>query len=249
MTTTTSTSRRSSSRAELVADQLSGPEPRSERSVTVWCSVRADGDFHPGRVSAHELERRRRSVVDVPWTMPDHRHGTEVVIVRNPGDGDGRRGDIAVTDLDDAVLATWVADCAPLVLVGADREFAVVHAGWKGLAAGVIDAAFAAITEPVVEAMLGPTIHPCCYEFGAGDLAAVAAGVHAPPARVGAITSGGRPALDVPAAVEMGCARHGVAVARLAGCTGCAYDGFSHRVRADPQRQVVAAWRSSGSRP
>lgn len=182
-------------------------------------------------------------MIDLPWTMTDQQHGTEVVRVDVPGAGDGVCGDIAITELDDAVLGCWAADCAPLVMLGTDDEFAVVHAGWRGLAAGVVDAAFAAFREPVAEVVLGPAIGPCCYEFGDDDLAAVAAGVHTDAASVRSVTSDGRPALDVPAAVAAAVRPHGLELSIIGRCTGCAHDGYSHRVRRDPQRHVVAAWR------
>ena len=230
MTTTNSTSRRSSS---------------SRRDVAIVCTTRPDGDFHLTRQSGDVLDRRRRALVDLPWTMADQRHGVEVVRVRTPGDGDGAPGDIAITALDDVVLGCWVGDCAPIVLVGAHREFAVVHAGWRGLAAGVLDAAVEVFSEPVVDVLLGPTIGACCYEFGDDELAAVARGTHAEPEVIRGRTSSGAPALDVTAAVRAASAAHGLEVEVLAGCTGCTFDGFSHRVRSEPQRHVVAAWRSA----
>lgn len=230
MTTTTSTSRRSSS---------------SGRSVAIACSTRRDGDFHLTNQPSDTLEQTRRAFVDLPWTMTDECHGVDVVRVSTPGEGDRVRGDIAITTLDDAVLGCWVGDCAPIVLVGADSEFAVVHAGWRGLAAGVVDVAIEAFGEPVVEAVLGPVIGACCYEFGADDLVAVAEGTHADPDSIRGRTASGTPALNVEAAVRAAVTAHDVPLTVLAGCTGCTYDGFSHRVRRDPQRHVVAAWRPS----
>ncbi len=229
--TTTSTFPRSSSSA-----------PGSAQ-LRVVCSTRADGDFHRIDVPLSELEPRRRRLVDRPWTMLDEHHGTDVVHVAEPGGHDGAPGDVAITSCRDAVLGCWAADCAPIVLVGADDEFAVVHAGWRGLAAGVVDIAVAAFGEPVVGALLGPAIGPCCYEFGAADLATVAAGVHADLASVEGRTSAGARALDVPAAVRAACAHLGLDLVVLAGCTGCAHDGYSHRVRGEAARHVLAAWR------
>jgi len=175
--------------------------------------------------------------------MADQRHDVGIVRVDAPGAGDGARGDIVITDLHDVVLGCWVADCAPIVMIGTDGEFAVVHAGWRGLAAGVVDVAVAAFRQPVSEVVLGPVIGPCCYEFGDDDLVAVAAGVHVDPTAIRSTTSNGRTALDVPAAVAAAADRHGLSASRLGGCTGCTHEGFSHRVRRDPERQVVAAWR------
>jgi len=230
--TTSSTFRRSSNSTARVG------------RLHVRLSTRSHGDFRRTAVPLDELEQRRRAFVDLPWTMLDQRHGTDTVWVTVPGAGDGSVGDIAITDQIGAVLGCWTGDCAPLVLVGADRQFAVVHAGWRGLASGVVDVAIAAFDEPVTGACLGPVIEQCCYEFGATELALVASGVHERPSDITGRTESGRPALDVPAAVSAACARHGLVVERIAGCTGCTYDGYSHRIRRDPERHVLAVWQN-----
>ena len=109
--------------------------------------------------------------------------------------------------------------------------------------------------EPIVAAWLGACIRPCCYEFGAADLAAVAAGVHAGVADVS-----GRTTLGFAGSRRAGSSAmprwhsHGVEVTQLAGCTGCDFDGYSHRVRNERERHVVAVWQTGvpaaqGSRP
>ena len=238
MTTTTSTSRRSSSNGR---GAISIVRPDGRQLHIAW-STRADGDFHRTGCDFEQLEARRRSFVDLAWTQLDQRHGVGVVGVDRPGAGDGAVGDIAISSIDDAVLGCWVADCAPVVLVGARAQFAVVHAGWRGLADAVLGAAFDAFDEPVVGALLGPTIGPCCYEFGATELPSVAAGVGAGVDVVTGSTSAGALALDVPAAVRSACRPLDLQV--LAGCTGCEFPGFSHRAHRDPQRHVVAAWQT-----
>jgi len=237
MTTTISTSRPSSSNtvAEVAIAQAGG------RHLQIRCSTRDDGDFHRFDVPFAELEARRRAFVDLPWIQLDERHGVGVVRVESPDAGDGASGDVAFTRLDGVVLGCWVGDCAPVVLVGAERQFAVVHAGWRGLAGGVIGAAIEAFDEPLVAAVLGPTIGPCCYEFGYADLCAVARGVGAEPSQISGATRDGTPALDVSAAVQHACGD--VDLQMIGACTGCRFPGFSHRVRRDPQRHVVAAWR------
>jgi copper oxidase (laccase) domain-containing protein len=251
MTTTTSTSRRSSSdadRAPLLTPTRSLVVPRPDGpSVRVCWTVRADGDFHRTEVALDELEPRRRALVDLPWTMLDEQHGTVAVRVEAPGAHDGAVGDIAITDVPGAVLGCWVGDCAPVVLIGERREIAVVHAGWRGLAAGVIETALDAFREPVVAAVLGPCIWACCYEFGPDVLRSVAAGVRADVASITSTTSQGRVALDVPAAVATALSHRAIPLQVVGGCTGCTYDGFSHRVRDERERHVVAAWIAPGS--
>ncbi len=238
MTTTISTSRHfSSSPVAAVSIAQAGG-----RQLQIRCSTRDDGDFHRFEVPFAELEARRRAFVDLPWSQLDEHHGVGVVHIDSPGDGDGSPGDVGVTDIDGAVLGCWAGDCAPLVLVGAARRFAVVHAGWRGLAGGVIKVALEAFDEPLAAAVLGPTIGPCCYEFGYADLCAVARGVGCAPSRISGTTCDGLSALDVPAAVQSACGD--VELQMIGDCTGCRFPGFSHRVRRDRERHVVAAWRS-----
>src|SRR5262249_61642791 len=61
-----------------------------------------------------------------------------------------------------------VADCLPVALAG-PGGVAMAHAGWRGLAGGVI--ARAAETVEAEAAAIGPGIGPCCYEVGEEVLA------------------------------------------------------------------------------
>ena len=241
MTTTISTSRRSSS--DGTSDRAA--VRRRDRIVHVRCSTRADGDFHRVDVPFDELDARRRSLIDLPWSMLDEHHGVRARHVTRPGEHDGASGDVLVSDLTGAVLGCWVADCAPVVLIGAGHRVAVAHAGWRGLAAGVLDVAADALGEPVERVVLGPVIGPCCYEFGAADLRSVAAGVRAPAEHLTGRSADGSPALDVPAAVAAFASRVGARWTRLGGCTGCTFPGFSHRARRDRRRHVVAVWQEA----
>lgn len=62
------------------------------------------------------------------------------------------------------VLGILAADCAPVVLWGS-RGVALVHAGWRGLVAGVVAKGVERAGE-VHAAWVGPAIHACCYEVG-----------------------------------------------------------------------------------
>src|SRR5205823_3347186 len=102
---------------------------------------------------------------------------------------------------------------------------AAVHAGWRGLAAGVLEAAVGEVrqrTSGPVRAVLGPCIHPECYEFSPADLEPIAARLG--PGVVGK-TSRGEPALDVPRAVRLALAGAGVTdVTDVEVCTACSPD-------------------------
>ena len=78
-----------------------------------------------------------------------------------------------------------------------------------------------------ITAVLGPCIHPECYEFSPSDLSAVVERLG--PEVVGK-TSAGRPALDVPRAIRVALAGVGVTdVTDVDVCTACSPDHFSHR--------------------
>jgi YfiH family protein len=68
------------------------------------------------------------------------------------------------------VLGVLSADCAAVVLAGRGG-LAVIHAGWRGLVAGVVERGLAAVG-PVWGAWIGPSIHACCYEVGPDVIAA-----------------------------------------------------------------------------
>ena len=68
--------------------------------------------------------------------------------------------------LDSGLAALLVfADCVPVVLLG-EIDGAVVHGGWRGLLAGVVQQGAASMTAPPGLAIIGPSIGPCCYTVG-----------------------------------------------------------------------------------
>ena len=166
------------------------------------------------------------------WISLHQVHGATVYAADVEGRTNGRpapRADGAVSAEPDAVLSVLTADCAPVALV-APGVVGAVHAGWWGLAAGVVEAAVAEVrrrSSGPVQAVLGPCIHPECYEFSPADLDPIAARLGA---GVVGRTAGGRPALDVPRAVRLALARAGVTeVTDVDVCTACSPDHFSHR--------------------
>ena len=212
--------------------------------VRLLVTDRHDGDFSPMHVHPDRLESSRRVVVDLPWTQLREDHGTNVVLVRHPGQHDGADGDALLTDVPHAVLGVWAGDCAPVCLVG-DSWVGVVHAGWRGLRDGVVEAACHAFRERgdvVHHAVIGPRIGPCCYEFGENDLDVMAdrfgQGIRSHDRR-------GMPALDVSECVSAAvaiAAGSDVAVRDLGICTGCDDRFFSHRTRGESGRHVMAVW-------
>lgn len=218
-------------------------------------SVRADGDFAISS-DRRSLDATRQRFAPHPWTWLQQVHGAGVVVVSKPGQWAGARADAAVTSVPGAVLAVQTADCAPILLdafgpgPSSGAVIGAVHAGWRGLYEGVVEAAVAAMRDlgaTDITAKLGPCISPAAYEFSERDLTTMA--LRFGPDVVAA-TAEGRPALDVPAAVRVALRSAGVSDLDETGwrCTATAVDEVgaplfhSHRARADTGRQASAIW-------
>lgn len=230
----------------MVADSLLDRRFGTSHAHVVT-SQRAHGDLHPIHTDIDLLARRQHDVASRPWSMVDQRHGREAVEVHRDSSWPiAGIGDVVVSrGPSGPAVGVWAADCAPIVLIGDAGTVVGVHAGWRGLAAGVVDVGVRAAMadgEGVVAAVLGPVIHPCCYEFSVDDLDLVAAGVHGTVADIVGATASGAPALDVPSAVRSALAANDVALDVVGPCTGCSARWFSHRVRTDLGRHAVVGW-------
>ena len=93
-------------------------------------------------------------------------HGARVVLLPRTNDGPA---DAAVCFAPGSVCAVLVADCLPVFLASRDGDrVGIAHAGWRGLAAGVVEATVAALDcDPSrLVAWLGPSIGPRAFEVG-----------------------------------------------------------------------------------
>src|SRR3954468_5648055 len=94
-------------------------------------------------------------------------HGTRVRRVESvPQRADPwEEADGHATALPGVPALVFVADCLPIALV-APGAVAMVHAGWRGLAGGIVAEGIAALAGDGVRAVIGPGIGACCYEVG-----------------------------------------------------------------------------------
>lgn len=97
-------------------------------------------------------------------------HGVGVVVL-NPATADGTVADAAVVSGPGVAATIMVADCLPVLLAHrSGRAVAAAHAGWRGLAGGVLEAAVLALRESAGQgdtvAWLGPAIGPTAFEVG-----------------------------------------------------------------------------------
>jgi len=123
----------------------------------------------PAAVAANRERLRRDLALPSAPAWLDQVHGVEVAGPDQLCAADAITADAAYSNRPDAVLAVLTADCLPVALASHDgREVALVHAGWRGLAAGVLERAverFEAGPEEIM-AWLGPAIGPEHFEVG-----------------------------------------------------------------------------------
>jgi YfiH family protein len=205
---------------------------------------RAEGNLSTLRGPGHERGRRERdrlceqlglrwlcasrqvhgvTVQRLAGDLPAHASGGQPVAI----DADGH-----ATALRELGVMVLVADCLP-VIIGSAGALAAVHAGWRGLAGGVLEEGMCAVRElggaGEITAVVGPGARGCCYEVGEE--------VHS---TFGNAHRDGRN-LDLAAIARDRLKDAGVAHVEDAGvCTICDERLFSHR------REGLAAGRQAG---
>ncbi len=146
---------------------LRGPAGHSQGPFASLDLGLRNGD-DPGVVQANRALLREGLGLPSPPRWLRQVHGTTVV--REPAAGMEPEADAAVSCTPGTVLAILTADCLPMVLASQDgRWIGAAHAGWRGLAAGVLEATVAAIEAAPgsLLAWLGPAAGPQAYEVGA----------------------------------------------------------------------------------
>ncbi len=120
-------------------------------------------------VLANREELARIASLPAPPAWLHQVHGAAMVRVDAGALASEPEADAAVTSTPGTVLSILTADCLPVLLCSsAGDEVAAAHAGWRGLAAGVLEATVAAMRTPAdrVLAWLGPAAGPADYEIG-----------------------------------------------------------------------------------
>lgn len=193
------------------------------------------------------------------WHLMRQVHGAAVGVVdeRTVDGAELRDVDALVTLQPERALVVLSADCLPILLAG-PTVVAAVHAGWRGVVAGVIRSAVEAMAalgdDPRhVRAVIGPGIGPCCYEVGSDVAQLVTSLVPSAAAR----TRRGTRSIDLRAAAHVQLDALGVQPVDLLGagagvdpgrradhpdgtplCTSCGSGWFSHRRDPSSGRQA-----------
>jgi YfiH family protein len=213
-----------------------------------------------GDEPAHVAANRRALAAAIGATPVFLRqvHGTRVVRIGADDAKDGppeHEADAAVTTVAGVACTVQAADCLPVLLAAPDaRAVGAAHAGWRGLAAGVVEAAVHAVAEAAgcapaeISAWLGACIGADAFEVGADVLAAfgVAAGadVGTACAQRFRARANGTWLADLPGLARDRLAAAGVA--RIAGGSWCtvadATRFFSYRRDRTTGRMAAAVW-------
>ena len=170
---------------------------------------------------------------------PRQVHGSRLVVAEGEPWSEPPPADAVATAQPGRAVGVATADCVPLLLASARGEWVVaVHAGWRGLAGGVVETAAAFLRARRPEggwvAVLGPHVGPCCYEIDEPVVAALR------PRFGGDVDDALRPTrpahwrLDLGRLVRRALSRAGFDPARVGAipdaCTACDGERFhSHR--------------------
>jgi len=125
-------------------------------------------DYMP---AVEENRRRVGELIGVPeerWLQVKQVHGSEVVLFTEPPEPDATKAeaDGIATTLEDYAAVVVTADCLPVALI-APEGVAMIHAGWRGLAADALKKGVEKLREAGatdIQAAIGPSIGVCCYE-------------------------------------------------------------------------------------
>lgn len=215
---------------------------RGGSSTGPYASLNMGSTFGPQPPDVLENRRGLQDSLGVALAWGHQVHGTHVATVSSaparpeaaePADGQA-------TAFSGVAATVMVADCLPVAVAG-DGAVAMIHAGWRGLAAGIVGEGVARLrglgVRGPLSAAIGPGAGPCCYEVG--DEVRDAFADHGPGVRRGRN-------LDLRAIAARELERAGVeAIHDLGLCTICSDPSlfFSHRRdRGVTGRQAGLAW-------
>ncbi|GAB3334851.1 peptidoglycan editing factor PgeF [Marilutibacter aestuarii] len=218
------------------------PPPFDDFNLGLRC-----GDAPESAQANREALIRRAGLPSAPrWLRQVH--GTGVLRLGTAGDGGEPEADAAVTAEPGVVIAIQTADCLPVLFCADDgREVGGAHAGWRGLAAGVLEATVAALRTPPDRlcAWLGPAAGPVAYEVGEEVREAFVSSDRGAEAAFAA-TRPGHWNVDLYALARRRLAVAGVPSGRIHGGTRCTISEptafFSHRRDGRSGRMASLLW-------
>lgn len=207
----------------------------------------------PEAVAAHRAGLRRALGLPTEPLWLQQVHGAQVYDADGAAAGQPPVADAAVTQRPGVVLAIMVADCLPVLFCSADgHRLGAAHAGWRGLAAGVLERTIEAMGVPpaALRAWIGPAIGADRFEVGGEVREALLAGEWAGDASAVACfrrNPAGRWQCDLVALARLRLARQGVG--SISGGRWCTASDrarfFSHRRDGRTGRMAALVWRET----
>jgi YfiH family protein len=191
---------------------------------------------------------------------PRQVHGAAVATAQQCALEPPPEADAVVSEQIGERIAVVTADCVPILLASeSGSAVAVVHAGWRGIACGVIGACMSALQlraarSERITAVIGPHIGPCCYEVDEPVVAALADRFSGALPDASRRTRPGHVLLDLGQLTRVALAAGGIEPGRIGSlldvCTACHPERFhSHRrdgAKAGRQVHFIAAGAVSG---
>lgn len=230
-------------RGEAVQENYAMIPPVNGERGWIWSERRPGVEVRfvgRGYEGTAEEVLRRVETAPPPLAWAKQIHSAEVLAARPGPCGEGDALHTAERNL---ALSIITADCVPVVLAGPEGA-AAVHAGWRGLASGVIGATLSAVEGDLAAwtAWIGPAIGPCCYEVSPEVAEQVAA---ASPAACIVPGKGEKPHLDLQAAARGQLERGGVGeIVTVERCTRCHGDLWSYRRDGRAGRNHAFVWKT-----
>ena len=218
-------------------------------SAAPWDSLNLGLHVGDDAAAVRENRRRLRTALSLPaeplWL--EQVHGIEVIDADGVAGPRAPRGDAVISRRAGQVACIQVADCLPVLFCSRDgQHIGAAHAGWRGLAGGVLEATVAALAVPGADllAWIGPAIGPAAFEVGEEVRAAfIAQSAAAATAFVG--NERGRWQCDL---FELARQRlQAIGIGHVSGGGLCTHSDagrfFSHRRSAPTGRHAALIWR------
>jgi YfiH family protein len=153
---------------DWIVPQWPAPPNVHALSTTRNCGSGREIDFAPSSAGIASARTTLRRFVPREPVWLAQIHGT-AILSADDTHSSAPHADGSVARVADSVCAVLAADCLPVLFAACDGSVvAAAHAGWRGLAAGVLEAALAAMRTPPAAtlAWLGPAIGPDGFEVG-----------------------------------------------------------------------------------
>ncbi len=209
--------------------------------------------FHVGDNPSHVAQNRTmiKNALELPaepcWLQQTHSNA----VIEAPTSVPGSQADASYTQQANVVCVVMTADCLPLLIRAEDGScIAAIHAGWRGLHAGIISNTLLAMPKKKYQVWLGPALGAQCFEVGADVYGAFTAKSSTNQQAFKAqAQANGKWLADIYLLARLELAQLGIAEADIYGGGLCTMTDagrfYSYRREAQTGRMATLIWRSA----